>query len=441
MKRKIVLLTLICAAVATGLLAQSDPIYISFGGTVKGALYKPDAQPAPDIGILIMHRTTNFMSHIGATELSKRGFLVLAMNPRFENNEAAVTWEDIALDVKDGVEFLKKQPGIATIVLFGHSGGAATMTFYQAVAEKGPAYCQGPNKLTQCADGIAGLPAADALVLMDAHPGNPVSTLRSLNPAVVDDGDPQRINRRLDPFRPENGFSPDGSSSYSEEFKQRYFRAQAARMNRLIDDAQQKLRQGATGDGRFPDDDVFLVIRGQGARLVTLDPDLRDKTTQPRQLLKNDGTIVTRIIESVGPVSPPSPDRNAMFRGGTRFLTLRSFLSANAIRARHAIDDVDHCSTNNSVPCALQSISVPILIAAMGAGSLIRDNEIHYELAASADKEFIVIEGATHNATPCRPCETSWSQYSNTVGNFFDYVRDWINARHAKGSGGSDVTR
>ena len=33
----------------------------------------------------------------------------------------------------------------------------------------------------------------------------------------------------------------------------------------------------------------------------------------------------------------------------------------------------------------------------------IRDNEIHYEVAASADKDFIVIEGATHGITPCAP--------------------------------------
>ena len=31
------------------------------------------------------------------------------MNSRFDNNEAAVLWEQIALDVKTGVEFLKRQ--------------------------------------------------------------------------------------------------------------------------------------------------------------------------------------------------------------------------------------------------------------------------------------------------------------------------------------------
>src|SRR5215471_9692479 len=155
--------------------AQSNPAYIQFTpSAVKGALYKPDAGPAPHVAILLIHRTANFLSHIGAKELSKRGFLVLAMNPRSDNNEAAVRWEDNALDVRSGVEFLRRQSGITKVLLFGHSGGGPTMSFYQAVAEKGPSYCQGGNKLTQCGSELANLPRADGIIFRDAHPGNPV---------------------------------------------------------------------------------------------------------------------------------------------------------------------------------------------------------------------------------------------------------------------------
>jgi len=66
----------------------------------------------------------------------------------------------------------------------------------------------------------------------------------------------------------------------------------------------------------------------------------------------------------------------------------------------------------------------------MGGHYFVRDSEIHYEVAASKDKEFIVIEGATHGGTPCTPCEATPGQYSNTVKNFFDYVAKWINARY-----------
>src|SRR5579864_6580876 len=156
MRARIAFLSVLFACLSA---AQSDPVYVSFPRTaVKGALYRPDAGPAPHVGVLIMHRTANFLGHIGARELSRRGFLVLAMNPRSDNNEASVHWEDIALDVKSGVELLKKQPGITKVILFGHSGGGPTMSFYQAVAERGPSYCQGPKKLVECTDSLAGLP-------------------------------------------------------------------------------------------------------------------------------------------------------------------------------------------------------------------------------------------------------------------------------------------
>lgn len=73
------------------------------------------------------------------------------MNSRFDNNEASLVWEHIAHDVKTGVEYLRRQERVRWVVLFGHSGGAATLSFYQAVAEKGTSYCDTPGKLTACA--------------------------------------------------------------------------------------------------------------------------------------------------------------------------------------------------------------------------------------------------------------------------------------------------
>jgi len=352
------------------------------------------------------------------------------MNPRFENNEASVMWETIALDVKQGVDFLRNQPGISKVILWGHSGGGPTMSFYQAVAENGPSYCQGPNKLVQCGNNLAGLPPADGVIFIDAHPGNPViGTLRSNNPAVVNEDRPDLVDPELDPFNPKNGYNPTGPSTYSEEFKAKYFKAQADRMNKLIDRALDILHQIEEGTYRYPDDDAFIIPKGDAAKLFQLDLSILHSTANPQKLLQNDGTIVTQIVESVRLAEPTIAEQNKRFSGGTRFLTVRSFLSANAIRATDSLDGIDYCSSNNSTPCAVQVISVPVLITAMGAHYFIRDNEIHYELAASKDKDFVVIEGATHGITPCVPCEQFPGQYSNTVENFFNYVRDWINTR------------
>jgi pimeloyl-ACP methyl ester carboxylesterase len=428
--RRVVAAAAFAVLAAAPALGQSDPVYISFTpGVVKGALYKPDAGRPPTVAVLLIHRTGNFLNHLATTELAKRGFMVLAMNPRSDNNEAAVNFEDNALDLKSGMEFLRRQPGITSVVLFGHSGGGPATSFYQAVAERGVAYCQGANKLVECANTLASLPKADGLILVDAHPGVSVNGLRSLNAGVLDEHDPRRIDPALDPFSPANGYDAK-APHYSDAFKLKYFQAQAARMNRLIDEARARLAAMKAGKDAYPDDDVFTVVRGEGARLMEIDPSVHHSTKQPRKLLKNDGTVVVQIVESVRPVGRGSEGLNAAFSTGTRLLTLRSFLSANAIRAKDSMDDIDWCSSNNSTPCALRQISVPLLVTAMGAHYFVRDNEIHYEVAASHDKDFVVIEGATHGIRPCTACERTPGQYGNSVKNFFDYVQRWIVVRY-----------
>jgi hypothetical protein len=66
----------------------------------------------------------------------------------------------------------------------------------------------------------------------------------------------------------------------------------------------------------------------------------------------------------------------------------------------------------------------------MGANRYLRFNEIHYDLAKSEDKDFVIIEGATHSQLPCGACERTPGQYSNATKNFFDYVQTWIDERY-----------
>jgi hypothetical protein len=421
--------------------AQSKPELVPFPGRTKGALYRPDSGPAPHVGIIAMHRTSNYLSHRACTELSRRGFLLLCMNSRYENNEALVDFEKLPLDVKVGMEFLRRQPGITKVVLFAHSGGGPLMALYQAVAENGTSYCKGPNKLTECGDELANLPRADGIIFNDAHPGNSVNTLRGLNPAVANENNPPDapLIADLNPFDPKNGFNPNGPSHYPPEFQARYFKAQADRMNRLIDSARDKLARMKRNDYPYPDDDIMVIPRGgnpnsgpgAAAALFIAQPDIAavNSTSKPARLLRNDGSIATQVIKSVYVADPKLARDNLRFSSGTKVYTLRSFLSANAIRAKNSMDDIDYCSTNNSTVCAIQSISVPVMFAAMGAHYFIRDNERHFDLAKSKDKDFITIEGAVHGLTPCTACETTPGQYSNTVKNLFDYEAKWIKDR------------
>jgi len=418
--------------------AQSHPEYIALG-RISAALYKPDKGPAPHVAFVIGHRTANYLNHIACRELPSRGFLALCFNTRFQNNESQVRWEETPLDVKAAVEFVRRQPGITKVVLFGHSGGGPLMSIYQAVAENGPSYCQKPERLVKCGDDLRGLPPADAIVFADAHAGNPVQALRSVNPSVTIDGGKRYVDPALDLFDEKNGFNPNGPSHYSKTFQDRYFAAQAKRMNELIDRALSIQERIKKGDYPYPDDDILLIPSGGNpgagaggdAKLATLDPAIADlqSTARPEKLLKNDGNIVTQIVKSVEVAEPGMAKTNPGFDTGTKIFTLKSFLSANATRATNANNGIDYCSSNNSTTCAVQSISVPILIAAMGAYQFIRDDEIIFDKSSSRDKDYFVLEGAVHGFTPCTACETTRGQYSNSVRNLFDYIRDWTNKR------------
>jgi hypothetical protein len=69
---------------------------------------------------------------------------------------------------------------------------------------------------------------------------------------------------------------------------------------------------------------------------------------------------VTQIVESVRVADPELAKQNASFENGTRLLTIKSFLSANATRATDSMDGIDYCSSNNSPPCHLPTITVPL---------------------------------------------------------------------------------
>ncbi len=421
--------------------AQSAPLYVTLG-PANAALYKPDTGPAPHIGIVVIHRTADFMRHPACTELSQRGFLMLCVDTRFTNNEEAVRFEEIALDVKAAVTFLRKQPGITKVLLFGHSGGGPTVSFYQAVAQNGTAYCTNPKRLTKCTDALANLPPADGIIFADSHPGNPVNVLRGINPAVLNENDPpaKGLNASLDPFDPKNGYNPNGRSHYSADFQKRYYAAQSKRMNDLIDRSLAKLQAMKSGTYGYPDDDIIVIPRGgnpgsgpgAAAGLFMFDPSIAGimSTVRPEKLLRNDGTVVTQVVNSVYVPNHSLVPLHFTFDNGTKILSIQSFLSANAVRSTNALDGIDDCSSNNSTTCAVQSIAVPELFAAMGGHYFVRDVEHEYDLASSKDKDFIVIEGAVHGFTPCTACETTPGQYSNTMKNLMDYIRDWIDKRY-----------
>jgi hypothetical protein len=426
-------LAALTSAVPAASFAQSRPEYHS--QRINMVLYKPDTGPAPHIAVLVAHRTADQLDNSACIEFAKRGIAGLCFNTRFVNNETAVNWEETALDVKVAVDFARTVPGITKVLLLGHSGGGALMTFYQAVAENGMKHCQGANKLMACTNmGLANLRPADGLLLPEAHPGNGAQALRGINPSLSIVNGKVVVDPALDPFDARNGYSPNGASRYPEDFRRRYYAAQSRVMNAQIDQVLALQARIKRGEHIYPDSDIVLVPfsdQAGAARLDQMDPSIPEimSTQQPRKFLKNDGAIVTQIVKSIEPAHPQQAQINRTFGGGTKVLTIESYLSANSVRSTNSLDGIDECSTMNSTICDIQSIRVPTLIAAMGAYHLLRDEEIMYEKSAAADKDYIVIEGAVLGYTGCRNCGAPPETYANAEKNLFDYMAKWANER------------
>jgi hypothetical protein len=407
--------------------AQSNPRFIRLAAKVKGVLYMPDQGPAPHVGIMLMHEDSNFLVHLACTEFAKRGYAVLCVAGRSDNNEALDTWNELPLDAALGMRYLREQMKLPKVLLFAHSGGAPLLSYYQAVAEDGPGFCQDKRRMIPCGDDLKGLPPADGMVFFDAHPGTAINLLRSIDPSVSAEDQPTRRDPGLDAFNPANGYDPKGPSHYSDAFKQRYFTAQAARMNKLVGIAVDRLKLIHAGKYIYPDDDAFIIPR-TNARLMDLDPSIGQTTLQPRKLIRNDGSIVTQIIASVHNPDLKLHEKNATF-GESKELTILSFLGTRAIRARQSMDDYDIHANNNSTEENLQHIHVPILMTSAGGYIFLRDDEKLIDSAVSTDKDYAVVEGAMHVILPCRPCETTPGQYGNSVKNAFDYMKGWIDKR------------
>jgi hypothetical protein len=210
-------------------------------------------------------------------------------------------------------------------------------------------------------------------------------------------------------------------------------------MNRLINRALDIKARMAEGSYSYRDNDLIVIPRGGNplggpggvASLHVLDPSIEGimATSRPQKMIKNDGTEVTEIIKSVARPDPRSRETNMSFDNGTKLYSVTSFLSSMAVRSTDSLNGIDHCSSNNSTVCAVQSISIPSVFYVMGASSFVRDNELMFDKAKSSDKEYYAIEGALHRFEPCKACEQIPGQYSNTTKNLFDHAAAWINKR------------
>lgn len=412
--------------------------FVHLANGVPGVLYEPAVLgPKAATAVFIMHSSADYLSFPGCSELSARGYRVLCANNSTSksgvSNDGAL--DQVLLDAKAGVAWLRRQPGVRHVVLLGHSGGGTVMSAYQLIAEGGLAACRSADKIWKCPDTLADLPPADALMLVDSNWGLAEMTLFSIDPAVTDETRGTSLDPALDMYNPANGFAPTGSH-YDARFIKTFLTAEGRRNDALIAHAQAQLATIEAGHGPYTDDASFVVpgaiLLGSNNRLFSQDVGLMAHTRKVWPLLHGDGTVTTGIVHTVRVPENTRSQSPSLIHGALK-TTVRNYLQSYAVRTdadfgydADSVHGVEWTSSYASPPGNVQGIAVPLLVLGMTGHWEYLAAETIYGLAKSRDKSLAFVEGATHLYTPCTACARHPGEYGDTVKTTYDYIDGWL---------------
>ena len=190
----------------------------------QGLYYTPTGA-RPRTAFIATHYNVDFSEHYLGDLLAERGFGFLGWNTRFRGNEAFFLLDHALIDIGAGVRWLRAQ-GVERVVIVGNSGGGSLMGAYQSQATTPNLE---PTLGMRLPEAVDDLPACDAYVSLNAHPGRPEVLSHWMDPAVVDENDPTSVDPALDMYEPANG------PPYSDAFVATYRAAQTARNDRITD--------------------------------------------------------------------------------------------------------------------------------------------------------------------------------------------------------------
>jgi len=361
-------------ALPAGVTRELVPLTAEDGGVPDGALYAPAARGRT--ALVLMHPAVSFHHHYALIPLAARGFTALGLDSRFAGNEGPLIMEQVLLDLAAGIRHLRGL-GHERVVLVGNSGGGALAAFYQAQAEHPTVTAPpagGPPDLT-----AADLPAADALVVLNAHRGRAQVLTAWLDPAISDESDPLRRDPDLDMFDARRG------PPYDREFVSRYRDAQEARNRRITRWVQERRAAGVA--------DEAFVVHGTAADLrfvdLWLDPSDREAGTYR---------------------GPDVRAANAAATGLGRWSTLSSWLS------QWSLDTTNAAAEPNLAAC-----SVPVLFIQGTAdqGIFPSDTEALYGASGASDRELHWVRGGTHY----------FDGQAELQAQVFDGMTEWLRRR------------
>ena len=322
----------------------------------EGVRFVPKGKPAKTLAVF-MHPSSTLQLLPMPQALAKAGVHVLCAGSRFARNDTPLIMEKVLLDLGAYFRHAKEKWGYEKIVLCGWSGGGALSLFYQAQAEK-PTVTQTP-----AGDPVdlAGLVKADALIFQAAHVSRARIFSEWIDPSVIDEADPDRRDLELDIYNPKCPNQPP----YAKEFISRFRSAQLSRVRKRtawVKEQLKKLRGDELERG-------FVTYRTM-CDLRFMDPAVDPNDRKPRWCY-----LGKPETANTGPV------------GIGRFSTLRAWLS------QWSVDD-----SNADGPKSAAAIRVPLLAIENSADDAVPQPHarVIHDAAASADKTFRVIKGATH---------------------------------------------
>lgn len=291
---------------------------------------------------------------------AERGIHILACDSRYRGADYALIMEKVALDLGAAVRHAREKLGYKKVVLLGWSGGGSLSSFYQGQAER-------PTiTATPAGDPVdlksAGLIPADAVILMAAHVSRHKTLTEWLDPAIVDETNPDVRDEALDLYGAH--VTPPLGAAFVERFRA----AQVARMRRITASVKQHL-DDLRRKGRDNEERAF-VVHGTMADPRWIDPAVDPNDRKPGWCYLGDPKVV-----NMSPI------------GLARYASLRSWLS------QWSLDDAQGDGPDN-----LAKTSVPTIVINNSADDACTPSHSQrlFDAVPHADKIFHEIKGATH---------------------------------------------